>query len=68
MTSETFVRGRVKMADSSSDDDMLRVLQIQTIAVAMQIIRKKKRAQILFYMRLIFAQRKEHGYFHQLVR
>ena len=33
------------MADSSSDDDMLRLLQIQTIAGGMQMRRKKKRAQ-----------------------
>ena len=30
------------MADSSSDDDMLRSLQIQTIAVAMQMRRKNQ--------------------------
>ena len=68
MTSVTFARGWVKMADLSSDDDMLRLLQIQTIAVAMQMRRKKNIAQRLFYMRLIFAQRKEHGDYHQLVR
>ena len=47
------VRGLVKkMADSSSDADMLRrLLQIQTIADAMQMKRKKKRAQIRFTMR-----------------
>ena len=61
MTSVTFVRGCVKMADLSSDDDMLRLLQIQTSAVVMQMRRKKKRAPIRFYKRLIFAQRKEHG-------
>ena len=55
------------MADSSSDDDMLRVLQIQTIAVAMQM-RRKKKPQRRLYMRSIFAQRKEHGDYHQLVR
>ena len=34
----------------------------------MQLRRKYKRAQRRFYMRSIFAQRKEHGYYHQLVR
>ena len=68
MTSVTFIRGWVKMADSPSDDDMLRLLQIQTIAVAMQMTRKKKKAQRRFYMRSIFTQRKEHGDYHQLVR
>ena len=56
------------MADSSSGDDRLRLLQIQTIAVAMEMRRKKKRAKIRFYMRSIFAQLKEHGDYHQLVR
>ena len=55
------------MADSSSDDDMLRLLQIQTIAVGMQM-RRKKKPQRRLYMRSIFAQRKEHGDYHQLVR
>ena len=39
------------MADSTSDDDMLRLLQIQTIDVAMQMRRKEKRAQRHFTIR-----------------
>ena len=56
------------MADLSSDDDMLRLLQIQTITVAMLMRGKKKRAQRRFYMRSIFAQLKEHGDYHQLLK
>ena len=60
MTSVIFVglRGWVKMTDSSSDDDVLRLLQILTIAVAMQMRRKKKKAQRRFYTRSINTQRK----------
>ena len=56
------------MADSSNDDDMLRLLQIQTIAEHCKMRRKTKRAQRRLYMWSIFAQRKEHGDYHELVR
>ena len=56
------------MADSSSDADMLRLLQIQTIAVVMQMRRKKKGAQRRFYTRSIITQLTECGDYHQLVR
>ena len=43
---------------------MLRLLQIQTIAVAMEMRRKKKKAQRRFYMRSIFAHQKNTDYYH----
>ena len=52
------------MADLSSDDDMLKLLQIQTIVVAMQMTRKKK----TLFRAVDIRAAKKHGYYHQLVR
>ena len=52
------------MADSS-DEEHFHILQIQAVAVQMHMQRKARKRE---YMRSVFANRKVHGDYHQLVK